>query len=67
MRNTPRPGLEHVFSFLVPLDKTVPALYAESGFLNNSGKDRLGVSYSGNCLLKPIHAKHLDALDALLG
>lgn len=30
MKITLQPGLEHVFSFLVPLDKTVPALYPES-------------------------------------
>ena len=30
MKATLQPGIEHVFSFLVPLDKTVPALYPEA-------------------------------------
>lgn len=54
MKDTLQPGIEHVFSFLVP-------------WIDTPGKEKLGVSYSGNCLLKPIYTKHFDALDGLLG
>ena len=54
MKDTLQPSLDHVFSFLVL-------------WIDTPGQEKLGVSYSGNCLLKPIHAKHLDTLDGLLG